>query len=89
MGMDTGNLFSPGDTKPSPGEGGEVTIEPLKPKRPSRTVREVESLLAAFQVGISTDMNQTKEEILQHVRDLQSAVEAIARELARRLSDPR
>ncbi len=64
-----------------------MTIEPLKPRRPSRTVRKVESLLAAFQVGISTDVNQAKREILQHVRGLQAAVEAIARELARRLPD--
>lgn len=67
-----------------PQNGGGYTVEPLKPKRPSRTVKEVEALLAALQVAISTDMNSAKKEILDRIGAVETSVELIARELANR-----
>lgn len=83
-GMDANNTPATNGGQAAPEHGGGYSVEPLKPKRPSRTVKEVEALLAALQVAISTDLNSAKQEILERIGAVETSVELIARELAGR-----
>ncbi len=79
------NGMSPKNERPVPLKAtGDLVIEPLRPKRVSGTLRETERLLAALQVAVSTDLDLAKREILERIAAVETSVEAIAREMARR-----
>ncbi|MHB8523059.1 MAG: hypothetical protein ACYDH9_20200 [Limisphaerales bacterium] len=83
--MDTGNTSS----QNIPAEDGEqLAVEPLKPKRTPRTVMEMERLLAALQVAMGMDLNSAKQEILHRLRAVESSVELMAQDMARKEDDP-
>ena len=64
-------------------------IEPLKPKRVSRTVAEIERRLAALQVALATDLDLLKREIIERLGAVENALEVMARELARKSNKER
>lgn len=66
---------------------GERGTERISSKRPSRTVREIKSALAALQVMLSTELDLAKREILNKVLGLEKSVDALARELERRKAE--
>lgn len=88
--MDVGNTPPQQTEQPLfPEPGGEWEVKPLKPQRPSRTIKEIESRLTALQVAMSMDLDLAKREILQAVRNMQASLEAIAREMERKITDSR
>ncbi|MHB8523497.1 MAG: hypothetical protein ACYDH9_22440 [Limisphaerales bacterium] len=86
--MDAGDTPKLNDGQLFPERGRGLTVEPVKPKRPPRTVKEIEALVVGLQVALVTELNATKEEILHAIREGQAAVEAIAREMVRSLDKP-
>jgi hypothetical protein len=86
--METNNPQNPDNGKLFPANEPPMIIEPLKVKRPSRTVREIEALVVGLQVSLVTELNAAKEEILQALHEGQVAVEAMAREMERKSGEP-
>lgn len=85
--MEASDMSAPHDRRVPPENDDDWAVEPLKPKRASRTVRETERLLAALQLAISTDLDVVRREILRRLGAIEISVEVIARELGRRGSE--
>lgn len=61
---------------------------PLKPGRPSGTVKETESLLLAVAVALVSELNAAREEILRYLGGVEAPAGAVVCEIGRSLGEP-
>lgn len=85
--METLDTSAPHNRRVPPEHDDEWAVEPLKPKRTPRTLKEIERLLAGLHIAIATDLDVAKREILQRIAAVETSVEAIARNMTRRDSE--